>query len=407
MKPLEGIKVLDMTRILAGPWASQLLGDLGAEVVKIERPGTGDDTRGWGPPYLRDADGTETGEAAYFLCTNRGKQSFAVDFTSQEGGDLVRRLALEADVMLENYKFGGLAKYGLDYDSLAKDNPGLVYCSITGFGQTGPNREKPGYDAMIQAISGLMSVNGVADGEPGAAPLKVGVAVSDLFAGFYAANGIQAALIQRGRTGKGQHIDIALYDCQVASLANQATNYLVSGTAPGRMGSAHPNLVPYEVFTTRDGHLMVAIGNDAQFVRLIKRLELNDIANDQRFETNRGRVENRTDIIPALNGAFAKQPTIYWIDALAEVGIPCGPVRTLDEVFASEQARARGLRIDMPHETAGTVPQVRCPIRMSGSDVGAEIAPPLLGQHTDDVLGTLGLGADEITALEEKNIVQR
>ncbi len=406
MKPLEGIKVLDMTRILAGPWAAQLLADLGADVIKIERPGTGDDTRSWGPPYLRDGDGKETGEAAYFLCTNRGKQSFAVDFTSQEGGGLVRKLALEADVLLENYKFGGLAKYGLDYDSLAKDNPGLIYCSITGFGQTGPNRQKPGYDAMIQAISGLMSVNGVADGEPGAAPLKVGVAVSDLFAGFYAANGIQAALIQRGRTGQGQHIDIALYDCQVAALANQATNYLISGTAPGRMGSAHPNLVPYEVFTASDGHLMVAIGNNAQFTRLIEQLGLNEFKDDARFATNRERVKNRAELIPAINEKFAGHSIAHWIDLLDKAGIPCGPVQTIDQVFASEQAQARGLRIDMPHETAGIVPQVRCPVRMSGSDVGAELAPPLLGQHTAEVLGTLGLSTDEITALKEKNIVQ-
>jgi len=406
MKPLEGIKVLDMTRILAGPWASQLLADLGADVIKIERPGTGDDTRSWGPPYLRDAEGQETGEAAYFLCTNRGKQSFAVDFTTQEGTDLVRKLALEADVMLENYKFGGLAKYGLDYDSLAKENPGLISCSITGFGQTGPNKEKPGYDAMIQATSGLMSVNGVADGEPGAAPLKVGVAVSDLFAGFYAANGIQAALIQRGRTGKGQQIDIALYDCQVAALANQATNYLISGQAPGRMGSAHPNLVPYEVFTASDGHLMVAIGNDAQFTRLIEQLGLNQFEGDERFATNRGRVENRGDLIPAINEKFAQHQITHWIDVLDNAGIPCGPVQTIDQVFASEQAQARELKIDMPHETAGIVPQVRCPVRMSGSDVGSQIAPPLLGQHTVEVLNTLGLSKDEITALKEKGIVQ-
>lgn len=408
MKPLAGVQVLDLTRILAGPWAAQLLADLGADVIKIERPGSGDDTRGWGPPYLTGDQGVETAEAAYYLSANRGKQSLAVDFTTEKGGELVRALANDADIVLENFKFGGLAKYRLDYDSVAAGNPGVIYCSITGFGQTGPNRERPGYDAMIQATAGLMSVTGVADGEPGAAPLKVGVAVSDLFAGFYAANAVQAALIARGRSsdGRGQHIDIALYDCQVAALANQALNYLISGTAPARMGSAHPNLAPYETFAASDGHLMVAVGNTAQFLRLCGALGVGEIAEDKRYDTNRGRVEHRAELIPALNAAFGEQPIAHWVEALGAAGVPCGPVRGIDEVFASEQAKARGLKTELEHPLAGRVPQVSCPIRMSNAEIGSERAPPLLGQHTAALLAArFGLGEDEIAALEAEGVI--
>jgi len=408
MTPLEGLKVLDLTRILAGPWATQMLADLGADVIKLERPGTGDDTRGWGPPFLKAADGGETAEAAYYLSVNRGKRSLALDITAPEGAAIAQALAARADVVMENFKFGGLAKYGLDYASLSKHNPALVYCSITGFGQTGPDREKPGYDAMIQAKSGLMSVNGPADGEPGAGPQKVGVAVSDLFAGFYAITAVQAALLQRARTGKGQHIDIALYDCQIAAMANQALNYLVTGEAPGRMGTAHPNLVPYQVFATADGYLMVAVGNNAQFQRLAAALERPDIAADQRFAENRGRVRHRADLIAFLTDTFGTKTTAAWRAALNQGGIPNGPVQTLDQVFADPQVEARGLRVELDHPVSGKVPQVRCPIAMSGAETCSDKAPPLLGQHSVDVLKSeLGFDDDKIAALVEHGVVEQ
>jgi crotonobetainyl-CoA:carnitine CoA-transferase CaiB-like acyl-CoA transferase len=408
MTPLEGLKVLDLTRILAGPWATQMLADLGADVIKLERPGSGDDTRGWGPPFLKAKDGTETAEAAYYLSVNRGKRSLALDITAAEGAAIAQALAARADVVMENFKFGGLAKYGLDYASLSKLNPGLVYCSITGFGQTGPDREKPGYDAMIQAKSGLMSINGPADDEPGAGPQKVGVAVSDLFAGFYAITAVQAALLQRARTGQGQHIDIALYDCQIAALANQAMNYLVSGEAPVRMGTAHPNLVPYQVFPTADGFLMVAVGNDAQFQRLAGALERPDIADDPRFAKNRGRVEHRAVLIGLLTDSFKTRTTADWRTALNKGGIPNGPVQTLDQVFADPQVEARGLQTELDHPLSGKLPHLRCPIAMSGAEISSGMAPPLLGQHTVDVLKSeLDFDDQRIAALVEQGVIEQ
>ncbi len=400
--PLAGFRVLDLSRILAGPWASQMLADLGAEVIKIERPGRGDDTRGWGPPYMPDESGNATSEAAYFHGANRGKLSVCIDISSQQGQQLIRQLAEQCDVLIENFKVGGLQKYGLDYASLKVINPKLIYCSITGFGQTGPYREFAGYDFMIQAMGGLMSVTGEREGEP----MKVGVALSDVMTGLYAANAIQAALIHRLRGGEGQHIDLALLDVQVATLANQAMNYLASGNNPQRLGNAHPNIVPYQAFQTADGYLILAVGNDAQFARFCDLAGRPELAKDERFTTNSNRVKNREILIPDLVEIMLTQDTDAWLEQLNQKGIPCGPIANIDQVFDNPQVQHRGMLLELDHPVAGKVPSVANPIRLSESAVTYDKAPPLLGQHTEQVVcDLLGLGRDQIDQLINDGII--
>ncbi len=404
--PLSHLTVLDLSRVLAGPWASQILGDLGAEVIKIERPASGDDTRAWGPPFLHDPNTGLDGDAAYYLCTNRNKESVTVDFTTPEGRTIVERLAARADIVLENFKVGGLVAHGLDYASLRRINPRLVYCSITGFGQTGPYAPRPGYDSLIQAMGGVMSVTGRKDGEPGAGQQKAGVALADILTGLYAVIGILAALAERERSGEGQHVDVALLDVQVACLANQAMNYLVGGAVPQRLGNAHPNIVPYQDLPTSDGDMVVAVGTDAQFARLCAEAGLAGVAEDARFATNQARVANRTTLIELLAGATIARTTSDWMARLERAGVPCGPINGLDAVFADPQVRARNLRIDLPHAAAGTVPQLASPLRLSKTPVSYRAGPPLLGQHTRTVLERLlGMNAAEIDALAARNII--
>ena len=403
--PLSGVRVLDLSRVLAGPWATQLLADLGAEVIKIERPGAGDDTRHWGPPFTTRTDGSP-GDAAYFLCANRGKQSVALDIASPEGADIIRRMTAETDVVVENFKTDGLKKYGLDFEALKAVNPKLVYCSITGFGQTGPRAHQAGYDYMIQAMGGLMSITGQPDGAPGAEPMKAGVAVADLFTGLYASNAILAALLHARATGQGQHIDIALFDVQAAMLANQATNYFVSGKAPGRMGNAHPNLAPYQPFATADGAVVVAVGNDGQFRSLCAALGAPELGGDARFTTNALRVENRAELVGALAPLFAPRTTDAWIAALEAAGVPCGPINTIDRVFEEAQAQARGLVVSQERaDLSDAVRTVASPIRLSQTPVAYDRAPPALGQDTDEVLEGLGLSKAEIADLRASGVV--
>lgn len=382
---LAGLKVLDLSRVLAGPWASQLLGDLGADVVKVERPGSGDDTRRWGPPWLEGADGP-TDESAYFLCANRNKRSLVVDLASPDGQALVRRLAARADVVIENFKVGGLAAYGLDHASLRRDNPRLVYCSITGFGQTGPYAQRAGYDFLIQGLGGLMSLTGRPDGEPGAGPMKVGVALTDITTGLYATVAILAALAHRQRSGEGQHIDMALLDVQVACLANQASNYLVGQRIPQRLGNAHPSIVPYQDFPTADGHMIIAVGNDGQFAKLCAALGQPAWSADERFATNPARVKHRLVLIGRLAEVTMTRPTAHWIAVMEKAGVPCGPINTLDQVFADPQVQARGLRVELPHPLSDALSVVANPIRLSGTPVRYRQAPPRLGEHSGQVL---------------------
>jgi len=384
--PLTGLRVLDLSRVLAGPWAGQMLADLGADVVKVERPGGGDDTRSWGPPYLKDEAGRDTAEAAYFLCANRNKRSVAIDMARPEGQALIRQLAGQADVLLENFKLDGLKQYGLDYPSLSALYPRLIYCSITGFGQTGPYAARAGYDFLIQGMGGLMSVTGRGDDEEGAGPQKVGVALTDIMTGLYATIAVQAALMERDKSGCGQHIDLALLDVQVACLANQASNYLAGGVVPRRMGNAHPNIVPYQDFPTADGDMILAIGNDGQFARFCAVANHAEWAGDERFSSNPQRVANRAILVPLLRQATVLRTTRQWVEALESAGVPCGPINRLDAVFADPQVVARGVRIEMAHPVAGQVPLVANPIRLSGSPVSYRHAPPTLGQHTREVL---------------------
>ena len=400
--PLAGFRVLDLSRILAGPWTSQMLADLGAEVIKIERPQAGDDTRSWGPPYMPDEAGEATTEAAYFHGANRGKYSVCIDMSSLQGQELIRNLVAKCDVLIENFKVGGLKKYGLDYASLQSVNPKLVYCSITGFGQTGPYAERAGYDFMIQAMGGLMSVTG----EPGGQPMKVGVALADVMTGLYAANAIQAALIHQLRHGKGQYIDLALLDVQVATLANQAMNYLASGNNPQRMGNAHPNIVPYQAFQTRDGYLILAVGNDAQFKRFCDLAGRPDLASDDLYLKNSDRVKNRQSLIPQLIDIMLSQDSDWWLDQLNAHGIPCGPINSIDAVFANPQVRHRGMQFELEHPVAGKVASVGNPIKFSETPVSYDKAPPMLGQHTDAVLSELlELDAKQIKQLRAESII--
>ncbi len=383
MKPLAGLKVLELARILAGPWVGQMLADLGADVVKVERPGAGDDTRGWGPPFVEAADGGDL-SAAYFHSCNRGKRSIAVDFESAEGQALVRKLAAHADVVIENFKVGGLKKYGLDYESLKGVNPRLVYCSITGFGQTGPYASRAGYDFMIQGLGGIMDLTGDPDGEP----QKIGVAYVDIFTGVYSVVGILAALRRRDQTGEGAHLDMALLDVQTSVLANQAMNYLASGTSPRRMGNAHPNIVPYQVFPVSDGHVIVAVGNDGQFSRFVAVLGQPELAQDERFATNAGRVRHRAELVPILTTLTLRSTREALLAALEKQGVPAGPINTVADVFADPQVIARGMRIDLPASAAkdGAIPSVRSPVVINGEPMAAARPSPRLGEHTDEVL---------------------
>jgi crotonobetainyl-CoA:carnitine CoA-transferase CaiB-like acyl-CoA transferase len=386
---LSHIRVLDLSRILAGPWASQILADLGAEVIKIERPGVGDDTRAWGPPYLKDRDGNDTSDSAYFLCTNRNKKSVTVDFTKPEGQRLVRELASRSDILLENFKLGGLHAFGLDYASLASVNPRLIYCSITGFGQDGPYAPRAGYDFLIQGVGGLMSVTGRADGEPGAGPMKVGVALTDILTGVYSATAVLAALAYRDVSGVGQHIDMALLDVQIACLANQNMNYLYTGVPPRRLGNAHPNVVPYQDFPTADDNMILAVGNDAQFAKLCEAIGRAEWATDARFATNASRVANRDTLVPMLREVTITRSTRDWIAHFEAVGVPCGPINNIAQVFDDPHVRARGMQISIEHPLAGAIPLVANPIRLSQTPPQYAAAPPRLGEHTRDVLTTL------------------
>jgi len=407
MGPLTGIRVLDLTRVLAGPWATQLLADFGAEVIKIERPDGGDDTRQWGPPYLAGPDGKSTGEAAYYLSTNRGKRSVCVDLAHAEGRRIVRDLALRADVLMENFKVGTLARYGLSHDDLRSAHPGLVYCSISAFGQDGPDANNPGYDAMIQAMGGLMSITGIADGEPGAGPQKAGVAVADLMTGMYAATAVLGALFERQRSGEGQYIDLALLDTQVGWLANQNLNFLVTGRAPGRHGTAHPNIVPYQAFATSDGFMMLAVGNDRQFASLCAAAGCAHLAADSRFATNSGRVAHRQELVPQIASVLHRRSTVEWLAVLNAAQVPCGPINDLAAVFAEPQVVHRGMRIEQPHPLAGRVPGVRNPVNYSRTALQYDRPPPLLGEHTDEVLReVLGLGQERLAALHASGAVR-
>lgn len=403
---LGHIRVLDMTRVLAGPWCAQNLADLGAEVIKIERPGAGDDTRTWGPPYQRDGDGNDTGEAAYYLAANRNKRSVTVDIASPQGQQVIRELVRHCDVVLENYKVGQLKKYGLDYESLKQHKPDLIYCSITGFGQDGPYAHRPGYDFIIQGMGGFMSITGERDALPGGGPQKAGVAISDLMTGMYSTVAVMAALMHRDRTGEGQMIDMALLDVQVAMLANMNTNFLASDQVPVRWGNAHPNIVPYQTFATSDGHIIVAVGNDGQFKRFVATGGRPELAEDPRFATNPARVRNRDLLVPLLADMVRLRSKQQWIDDLEAAGVPCGPINNLDEVFDNPQVQARGLQLDLPHANGGTARLVGSPMRMSATPPSARLSPPTLGQHTDQVLQQL-LGWDEqrIAALRKQGAI--
>jgi len=406
MQALDDIFVLDLSRVLAGPWATQNLADLGATVVKVEKPGEGDDTRRWGPPFLTDPATGARADSAYYLSANRGKYSITVDMATPEGQDILRRLAAKADVVIENYKLGGLKKYGLDYASLSAINPALVYCSITGFGQTGPYAARAGYDFLIQGMGGLMSVTGEQDHLPGGGPQKAGVALADVMTGLYATIAITAALRQRHRSGRGQYIDMALLDVQVSTLANQALYYLVGGTPPGRAGNGHTAIVPYQSFATSDGHVIIAVGNDGQFAKLSDELGHPEWAADPRFSTNAARLEHRALIVGLIEAETRKYTMADMIARLEKRSVPCGPINTIDRVFADPHVAARGLRRDVPHAQQGSVPSVASPLRLSDSPVSYERGPPLLGEHTEQVLREqLGLDAAALAGLRQRGVI--
>ena len=405
---LAGIQVLDLSRVLAGPWCTQMLADLGADVVKVERPGAGDDTRHWGPPFLKDAQGNDTNQASYFTACNRNKRSVTIDMATPEGQALIRQMAQQADVVVENFKVGGLRQYGLDHESLRALNPRLIYCSVTGFGQDGPYAERAGYDLMVQAMTGLMSVTGRADSEPGGGPLRVGVAVIDLFTGLYASNAILAALHARQQTGEGQHIDMALLDVGMAVLANQAAGFLATGQAPGRMGNSHPSLAPYQDFPTQDGAMLLAIGNDGQFQRFCAAAGQPEWAQDARFATNTLRVQHRAALIPAMEAVTRTRSTAAWIALLEDKAVPCGPINTIAQAFDDAQVKARGLRVDLPRSAGDGIAQVSTvasPLRLARNPPVLRHAPPALGQHTDEVLAELGLDSTRIAALRAAGVV--
>ncbi len=385
--PLSGLRVLDLSRILAGPYCTQLLGDYGADIIKVERPGLGDDTRSWGPPYVTDSEGEPTSESAYYLSTNRNKRSIAVDISTEEGAAVVKKLVRHCDIMIENFKVDGLKKYGLDHEAILKDHPGLIYCSISGFGQTGPNASKPGYDLLVQAFGGIMSLTGEAEGDP----MKVGVAVADVMCGMYASTAILAALRHRDQTGEGQYIDIGLADTQIAWLINQGTNYLTSGKEPVRHGNEHPNIVPYQVFSASDGHVIVAAGNDTQFTRFCQLLDLDQLAKDSRFAGNAVRVKNREILIPLLSNRIKQMRKQTLVEGMEKLKIPGGVINTLPGVFASEQIAARDMKVSMPHALAGTgkVDLIGNPVKFSKTPVSYHRAPPTCGEHTDEIIREL------------------
>jgi crotonobetainyl-CoA:carnitine CoA-transferase CaiB-like acyl-CoA transferase len=389
--PLSHIRVLDLSRIMAGPWAGQILADLGADVVKVERPGAGDDTRGWGPPFLKDRSGAETREAGYYLSVNRGKRSITLELDQPEGQQVVRALAERSDIVLENFKVGTLARFGLGYEQLKAVNPKLIYCSITGFGQTGPRRDAAAYDFMIQAMCGLMSVTGEPDDKPGGCPEKVGVPIVDIMSGMYAAIAVLAALARRNETGRGDYIDIGMLDVGVACLANQAMNYLVSGKAPRRTGNAHPNVQPQDVFASRDGYMVLVVGNDGQFAKCCEVLGHPEWTTDERFAKNAGRVRHRAVLTALIAEILRQRDTADWIARLEAAGVPCGPINTVPQVFEEAQVRDRGMLVDVAHPLAGTVPQVVSPMRFAEAPLAFERAPPLLGQHTAEILRELGI----------------
>ncbi len=409
--PLSHIRVLDLSRILAGPLATQFLADMGAEVIKVERPGTGDDTRGWGPPFAIDPSDNDPGLSAYFMCCNRGKKSVAIDMASPDGQELIRKLASEVDVVVENFKVGGLAKYGLDYETLKKANPALIYCSITGFGQDGPYAHRAGYDFLLQGMGGLMSITGepnatTPDGHHVGGPVKVGVAICDEVTGMNACAAILTAIIRRDKTGEGAHIDVALLDSTVAALVNQASTHLVDGSVPERMGNAHPTVAPYNAFPTQDGHIILACGNDGQFQRFCKVAGIAEIAEDPRFRTNPDRIRNRDAWMPILEEAFRSKPSAWWIENLESAGVPCGPINRIDQVFTDPQIQHRQMRRELPEPTLGHVAVTANPVRMTGHDTTAPKAPPRLGADTAAVLGEiLELDANDLAKLAQKGII--
>ena len=404
--PLQGIRVLDLSRILAGPWCTQVLADLGAEVIKIEKPGAGDDTRHWGPPWLRDAAGNETRESAYYLSSNRGKQSVTIDISQPEGRAIIERLAAQSDVFIENFKTGDLARKGLGYEQIRAINPRIIYCSITGFGQTGPRAQQAGYDYLVQGMGGLMSITGIPEGEPGAGPLRVGVAVGDLSTGLYATIGILAALHHRHASGEGQHIDLALLDTVVGMMANQGQNYFVGGKVPERTGAEHPNLAPYRTFATSDGYIIIAVGNDGQFRKLCAVLGMAALADEARFVSNADRVRNRKALADLIEARTSTWTMTKLADALSAADVPSGPINSLDKVFADPQVKHRELKIDLPHALGGSVAGIRNPLRLSATPASYEHAPPVLGQHTEEVLTRLaGLSPAEVARLRETKVI--
>jgi len=404
--PLSHIRVLDLTRVLAGPWCGQNLADLGAEVIKVERPGKGDDSRAFGPPWIKDAAGNDTAQAAYFVCANRGKQSITLDLANPEAQQIVRDLASKCDVLLENYKVGDLARYGLGYADLAKINPGLIYCSITGFGQTGPYKDRPGYDFMAQGMGGLMSVTGERDDLPGGGAQRVGVPIVDIMTGMYASIAVCAAIAHRAQSGTGQYIDMALLDTQVAFLSNQAMNYLATGEAPVRLGNTHPNIVPYQTFRTQDGAIILACGNDNLFRKFCDVAGCGELAIDSRFASNGKRVENRAALTALLEALFAARSTRDWVTALESAGVPNGPINDLAQVFDEPQVVARGMRVDVTHPVVGKVPMVASPMRFSGTPIEYRLAPPTLGEHTEAVLAReLGFDAARLAGLRERGVI--
>ena len=399
---LSHLRVLDLSRVLAGPWASQVLADLGAEVIKVERPGEGDETRAWGPPWLRDARDHETSESAYFASANRGKRSLTVDISRPEGQAIIHRLLERSDVLLENYKVGALARHGLGWEQVSARHPRVVYCSISGFGQSGPYSGRAGYDFLVQAMGGLMSITGSPDGPP----TKVGVAIADVLTGMYAATAVLAALAHRDRSGRGQHVELALLDVQIATLANQVENYLVTGRSPQRLGNSHPSIVPYQAFATRDGHAVLAVGNDGQFARFCAAAGRPELAGDERFSTNSARVRHREELVRLLEPMLATRTTREWASALDAASVPFGPINDLAAVFDDPHVRARGLRVEAPHATCGHVPMIASPIRLSGTPARHDLAPPTLGQHTREVLvDVLGMDDSEVEALRSRGII--
>ncbi len=404
--PLAGIRVLDLSRVLAGPWAGQNLADLGAEVIKIERPGAGDDSRAFGPPWVKDAQGRDTKDSAYFTSANRGKKSMTVNLSQPEGQALVRELAAKSDVLLENYKYGDLQRYGLGYDDLKATNPRLIYCSVTGFGQTGPYKERPGYDFMIQGMGGMMSVTGEPDEKPGGGPQRAGVPIADIITGMYASIAICAALAHRAQSGKGQHLDLALLDSQIALLAYQNTNYFATGKPPRRIGNLHPNIVPYQPFRASDGEVILACGNDNLYRKFCAAAGCAELAEDARFATNGKRVENREELTRLLAAIFAKRTKKEWVALLDAAGVPNGPINDIAQVFDEPQVKARGVRIEVQHPVAGKVPMVASPMRFSGTPLEHKTPPPLLGEHTDEILRqVLGKKPEEIARLREAKVL--